>query len=142
MASILLDSCVWSGALPVLSDLGHAAIWSGSWDKDPGDIAILAAAHCEQRILVTLDKDFGELAILKGLPHSGIVQLPASEPHKWRLQFITSSPPTNTNSPPERSSPLTPNESESVPRETGETSAPDYSPPTGRRMMRDPDIVC
>ncbi len=74
MASILLDSCVWSGALPVLSDLGHAAIWSGSWDKDPGDIAILAAAHCDQRILVTLDKNFGELAILKGLPHSEIVR--------------------------------------------------------------------
>ncbi len=75
MASILLDSCVWGGTLPVLSEFGHAVIWSGSWDKDPGDIAILAAAHSEQRILVTLDKNFGELAILKGLPHSGIVRL-------------------------------------------------------------------
>lgn len=26
-------------------------------------------------VLVTLDKDFGELAIVKGLPHSGIVRL-------------------------------------------------------------------
>jgi predicted nuclease of predicted toxin-antitoxin system len=55
--------------------LRHDVIWSGLWPKDPGDIAILAAAHSEQRILVTLDKDFGELAILKGLPHSGIVRL-------------------------------------------------------------------
>jgi predicted nuclease of predicted toxin-antitoxin system len=75
MASILLDSCVWGGALPVLADLGHDAIWSGMWAKDPGDIAILAAAHSERRILVTLDKDFGELAILKGFPHAGIVRL-------------------------------------------------------------------
>lgn len=75
MASILLDSCVWGGALPTLSDLGHDVIWSGSWAKDPGDVAILAAALSEQRILVTLDKDFGELAILKGFPHSGIIRL-------------------------------------------------------------------
>lgn len=75
MASILLDSCVWGGALEVLSDLGHAVAWAGSWEKDPGDIAILATAHSEKRILVTLDKDFGELAILKGLPHSGIIRL-------------------------------------------------------------------
>lgn len=75
MASILLDSCVWGGALPVLEDLGHDVIWSGLWAKDPGDVAILAAAHSEQRILVTLDKDFGELAILKGFPHAGIVRL-------------------------------------------------------------------
>lgn len=75
MASILLDSCVWGGVLEVLSDHGHDVIWSGSWDKDPGDVAILAAAHSDKRILVTLDKDFGELAILKGLPHSGIVRL-------------------------------------------------------------------
>lgn len=61
MASILIDSCVWGGALPALSVLGHDVIWSGSWAEDPGDIAILAAAYSERRILVTLDKDFGEL---------------------------------------------------------------------------------
>lgn len=75
MAAILLDSCVWGGVVPELSALGFDVIWSGSWAKDPGDATILAAAHFEQRILVTLDKDFGELAILKGLPHSGIVRL-------------------------------------------------------------------
>jgi len=75
MASVLLDSCVWGGALPALTALGHDVVWSGSWDKDPGDAAILAAAHSGLRILVTLDKDFGELAILKGLPHSGIIRL-------------------------------------------------------------------
>lgn len=75
MASILLDSCVWGGALPTFSALGHDVVWSGSWAKDPGDTAILAAAHSEQRILITLDKDFGKLAILKGQSHSGIVRL-------------------------------------------------------------------
>lgn len=75
MAAILLDSCVWSGAVSALSELGHDVDWSGSWSKDPGDTTILATAHAGRRILVTLDKDFGELAILKGLPHSGIIRL-------------------------------------------------------------------
>lgn len=75
MAAILLDTCVWGGALPVLIDLGHDAVWSGLWEKDPGDAAILAVAFSEKRILVTLDKDFGELAILKGHPHSGLIRL-------------------------------------------------------------------
>ena len=75
MAAILLDSCVWGGVVPELTALGFDVVWSGSWGKDPGDAAILATAYSEQRILVTLDKDFGELAILKGLPHSGIVRL-------------------------------------------------------------------
>jgi predicted nuclease of predicted toxin-antitoxin system len=75
MASVFLDSCVWGGALPALSGLGHDVVWSGSWASDPGDSTILATAHAERRVLVTLDKDFGELAILKGLAHSGIVRL-------------------------------------------------------------------
>jgi hypothetical protein len=45
MASILLDSCVWGGALPVLLELGHDVDWSGSWEQDPGDAAILDRAH-------------------------------------------------------------------------------------------------
>ena len=42
---------------------------------DPGDEAVLARAHTEGRILVTLDKDFGELVHVRGLPHAGIVRL-------------------------------------------------------------------
>jgi predicted nuclease of predicted toxin-antitoxin system len=72
---VLLDTCVWGGAVPVLTDAGHDVTWSGDWPKDPGDDEILARAHRERRILVTLDKDFGELAILRGRPHCGILRL-------------------------------------------------------------------
>jgi len=75
MPAILLDTCVWGGVLPALIEFGHDAVWSGSWDQDPGDRAILETAHLQNRILVTLDKDFGELAILKGMPHKGIIRL-------------------------------------------------------------------
>jgi predicted nuclease of predicted toxin-antitoxin system len=58
-----------------LERAGHDVIWSGDWEKDPGDDEILATAHRENRVLVTLDKDFGELAIVFGQAHSGIVRL-------------------------------------------------------------------
>jgi len=72
---LLLDSCVWGGALSELRDAGHDAMWCGEWSTDPGDEAILAFALGENRVLVTLDKDFGELAIIRRRPHAGIVRI-------------------------------------------------------------------
>jgi predicted nuclease of predicted toxin-antitoxin system len=72
---VLLDSCVWGGARDVVSAAGHDVAWVGDWEGDPGDTTILGVAHAEARVLITLDKDFGELAILKGAPHAGIVRL-------------------------------------------------------------------
>ena len=72
---ILLDACVWGGACSQIRSAGHDAIWAGDWDEDPGDEAILRKAHAEGRILITLDKDFGEIAVMKGFPHCGIIRL-------------------------------------------------------------------
>ena len=72
---LLLDTCVWGGAVKTLVDSGHDAVWAGDWPEDPGDDEILAKAYEEGRILVTLDKDFGEMAIVQGKPHSGIVRI-------------------------------------------------------------------
>lgn len=72
---ILLDTCVWGGVRDELRAAGHDVIWAGEWPEDPGDEAILARAHGEGRVLVTLDKDFGELAVVRGWAHSGIIRL-------------------------------------------------------------------
>jgi predicted nuclease of predicted toxin-antitoxin system len=71
----LLDTCVWGGASNELRSSGHDVIWAGEWPDDPGDDEILDRAHREGRILVTLDKDFGELAVFYGTSHSGIIRL-------------------------------------------------------------------
>jgi predicted nuclease of predicted toxin-antitoxin system len=72
---LLLDSCVSNKVRDVLQNAGHNTIWAGDWEKDPGDEEILATAHTEGRVLITLDKDFGELAIVREIPHSGILRL-------------------------------------------------------------------
>jgi predicted nuclease of predicted toxin-antitoxin system len=72
---VLLDACVWGGAVADVRAGGHDVEWVGDWAADPGDEDILAHAHHQQRVLITLDKDFGELAILRQMPHHGIVRL-------------------------------------------------------------------
>ena len=72
---ILLDACVWGKAKERLSQEGHDVVWAGDWPEDPGDLEILRRAHAENRVLITLDKDFGELAIVRKIAHSGIIRL-------------------------------------------------------------------
>lgn len=55
--------------------MGHDVTHVGDWGADPGDTEVLRRAHEEQRVLVTLDNDFGELVIVRGLLHSGLVRL-------------------------------------------------------------------
>jgi predicted nuclease of predicted toxin-antitoxin system len=66
---------VWGGVQTELVAAGYDVVWTGDWSEDPGDEEILATAYSEGRILITLDKDFGELAIVRGTAHCGILRL-------------------------------------------------------------------
>jgi len=72
---LLLDTCISGGTVAPLKAAGHDVIWAGDWAADPGDEEILALAYEEGRILITLDKDFGELALVHGHAHAGIIRL-------------------------------------------------------------------
>jgi len=72
---VLLDACVWGKARDELVTVGHDVVHAGDWAEDPGDEEILARAFREDRVLITLDKDFGELAIVRAQSHVGIVRL-------------------------------------------------------------------
>ncbi len=72
---LLLDACMSPGAVKQLRDAGHDVSWMCDWGRDPGDEAILARAAAEGRVLVTLDNDFGELAVARRQTHAGIVRL-------------------------------------------------------------------
>jgi len=72
---LLLDTWVWGGAKRELVEAGHDVIWAGDSEEDPGDEQLLARARDEGRVIVTLDKDYGEIAIVRGQPHAGIAAL-------------------------------------------------------------------
>jgi predicted nuclease of predicted toxin-antitoxin system len=72
---VLLDSCVSAVLRPPLQAAGHDVVWVGDWPQDPGDFDILAFAFREERVVITLDKDFGTLAIRDEQPHAGIIRL-------------------------------------------------------------------
>ena len=72
---VLLDACVWGGASAVLTSAGHDVEAVANWPQDPGDKEILSRAFDTSQVIVTIDKDFGELAVVHRLPHRGIVRL-------------------------------------------------------------------
>ena len=87
----LLDSCISSFAVEYLKDSGFDVLWIPEIGKDPGDEAIIKKAFDEGWVLVTADKDFGELVFVFGKPHSTIIRLvdiPAKEQGKFLLRLI------------------------------------------------------
>ena len=72
---VLLDGCVWGGARETLGAVGHDVESTADWPRDPGDDEVLAHAFQSSQVLITLDKDFGELAVVLQRPHVGIVRL-------------------------------------------------------------------
>jgi predicted nuclease of predicted toxin-antitoxin system len=65
---LLLDSCVWGGALGTLRAAGHDVIWSGDWPADPGDEEILAHALAEGRVLEAHGAELAAGAIITAEP--------------------------------------------------------------------------
>ena len=72
----LLDVCAESIPLrESLLKLGHDVLSARKDCPHASDEALLALAREEGRILITEDKDFGELVFLQRLPHPSIVRL-------------------------------------------------------------------
>ena len=72
----LLDACVASRKLhKALVDLGHDVLSAWEGYAHATDEELLALAYEESRVLVTEDKDFGELIFLRRQPHPCIVRL-------------------------------------------------------------------
>lgn len=71
----LLDVCSSSRSLhTLLNNLGHDVRLVSEVDPRASDETVLALAHQEGRIVVTEDKDFGELIVVQRRPHSGIIR--------------------------------------------------------------------
>ncbi len=68
-------------AVRALQQRGHDVVWIRADAPGARDVDILARAQREERIVITFDKDFGELAFRSGLPaSSGVVLFRISLP--------------------------------------------------------------
>jgi predicted nuclease of predicted toxin-antitoxin system len=71
----LVDRCAGHRLAEWLRSQGHDVIESRELGPDPGDRALLEHAAADERILVTIDTDFGELVYVEEVPHAGLVRL-------------------------------------------------------------------
>lgn len=71
----LVDSCLSKYAVDELRQCNYDTIWIAEENNDPGDEVILERAYNENRILVTADKDFGELVFVFQIKHKAIIRL-------------------------------------------------------------------
>ncbi|MFM7137559.1 MAG: DUF5615 family PIN-like protein [Planctomycetota bacterium] len=73
-----------------LREAGHDVMWARTHMPGGADAALLAAAQRDSRVVLTCDKDFGELAFHWGLPAScGVVlfRFTASSPEIFLQRF-------------------------------------------------------
>ena len=72
----LIDRCAGRRLAEWLRQQGHDVTESRERRPDPGDRKLLEWAWEERRVLVTMDKDFGEFIFTGGASHYGLVRLP------------------------------------------------------------------
>ena len=73
---ILANVNVPKATVEALRRVGHDVLWALERMATEADFQILAAAQLEKRIVLTNDKDFGDLAVHAGLPaECGVILL-------------------------------------------------------------------
>src|SRR5512145_2625810 len=88
----LADENFPRAAVEALRNAGHDTAWVGTDAPGATDEQVLERAHGEQRILLTFDKDFGELVLKRGLAASnGVVlfRLPPGRPGEVASRVVS-----------------------------------------------------
>ncbi len=70
---LAVDECCDAALVAGLREDGHDVWYVMESARGMGDLSLLQRAAAEQRVLITEDKDFGDLVIRLGLPAHGIV---------------------------------------------------------------------
>jgi predicted nuclease of predicted toxin-antitoxin system len=71
----LVDVNVGVAVADNLRDSGHDVVFAGDLDWCMPDTDVLSVAHQEQRIILTMDTDFGELVYHSQQQHAGVLLL-------------------------------------------------------------------
>lgn len=71
----VVDAGVGTGAERMLRELGHVVVAVRNIDPHLPDTEVLALATHHAAIVVTMDKDFGDLVFKEQRPHQGVLLL-------------------------------------------------------------------
>jgi len=71
----IVDECTGAAVVEHLRGAGHDVVVVAESMSQADDQTILDRAFDEKRILITNDKDFGELVFRQGFPHDGVLLL-------------------------------------------------------------------
>jgi predicted nuclease of predicted toxin-antitoxin system len=69
----LIDECVDSELAETLKQAGHDVVYMSDVAPRSTDTEVIGRAHQEQRLLLTEDKDFGDIVFRQAKPVPGIV---------------------------------------------------------------------
>ena len=72
---LLIDNCLSYVVASALRAEGHDVESVSDWPEDPGDRRVLASAVRASRVLITADREFGELVVFERLASTGIIIL-------------------------------------------------------------------
>jgi predicted nuclease of predicted toxin-antitoxin system len=75
----LADECVAAALVGHLRAIGHDVSYVAEGEASASDTAVVRLAHGEERLLLTEDKDFGELAFRLTMPLPGVVLIRLGE---------------------------------------------------------------
>jgi predicted nuclease of predicted toxin-antitoxin system len=71
----LIDECVDAALVALLRESGHDSVYMSDVAPRATDVEVMNRAHRESRLLLTEDKDFGDLVFRQARPVPGIVLL-------------------------------------------------------------------
>ena len=74
----LIDECTGRRLAILLKNAGYDVVFVGGWKHSASDEEVLRKAEEGDRILITDDKDFGELVFRLGSPSKGVILLRTS----------------------------------------------------------------
>lgn len=87
---LLVDGCLSPATVERLTEAGHDVEWVGAWPRDPGDREILMASRRAERVLVTIDRGFGELAMRQRRASVGLIVIRRTNAidHAWLVSRV------------------------------------------------------
>ncbi len=86
---VLVDVSAGLAIAEVLRTLGHDVVLVRDRDARMADVDILTWAVADSRLIVTMDKDFGELVYHSGQAHAGVLLLRLEDARTTEKERVT-----------------------------------------------------